>query len=377
MRDQPLTLLYLAHLNWDHVWQRPQQLMSRFATRCQVIYCDPAEIAHDAPALQLTPRPSSHGVRVVRPIFPAAILDTPGNNYRELWLKLLPTLLAETTPNTILWVSSPLANYLVAAARPQVQLAVYDCMDDLASFRDGSDQMRQRETQLLALVDLLFTGGYSLYAARKHRHPRAYCFPSGVDVAHYRQVADPALPLPAPVAWIPRPRLGYIGVLDERIDWPLLAAIAEARPHWHWILVGPTAKVHPRELPGAPNLHYVGQQPYTDLPAYLKSFDIATMPFAINQATRFISPTKTLEYLAGGKPVVSSAVPDVVTGYEGIVEIADGAEGWLRMLEHLLREAPAQGQARRERARPLLEQASWDSIAARMWALMEAQLGRQ
>jgi UDP-galactopyranose mutase len=364
------TLLYLAHMNWDHVWQRPQQLMTRFATRCRVIYCDPAEIDHAATVPHLAERPSCDGVRVMRPIFPASILDTPGNNYRELWLRLLPALLAEAGPDTILWVSSPLSDYLVAAARSHVRLAVYDCMDDLSSFRGGDDQTRQRERRLLELVDLLFTGGPSLYARRKHLHPRAYCFPSGVDLAHYQTVAESSLPIPAPVGWIPSPRLGYIGVLDERVDWPLIAEIAHERPRWHWVLVGPIAKVHPRELPGAPNIHYVGQQPYADLPAYLKSFAVATMPFALNAATRSISPTKTLEYLAGGKPVISSSVPDVVAGYRGVVEIVDGPVAWIARIEQLLDETPEQQVVRRERALPLLEQASWDAIAGRMWTLM-------
>ncbi len=372
--DQPLTLLYLAHLNWDHVWQRPQQLMTRFATRCRVIYCDPAEITRDAAAVHLAERPGADGICVVRPIFPDSILDSPGHSFRELWVQLLPRLLTMAGPNIVLWVSSPRSDYLVAAARPHVRLAVYDCMDDLASFRDGGAELRQREAHLLDLVDLLFTGGHAMYEARKDRHAHAHCFPSGVDAAHYRQVEAPAFPFPAPVAWVPQPRLGYIGVLDERIDWPLIAAIAHERPGWHWVLVGPTAKVHPRELPGGPNIHYVGQRPYAELPAYLRSFDIATMPFALNEATRSISPTKTLEYLAGGMSIMSSSVPDVVAGYRGIVEIADGAAAWLRAIEDMLGESPAQKQLRRDLARPLLAQASWDNIAARMWHLMQAHL---
>ncbi len=374
---EPITLFNIAHLPWDHVWQRPQQLMTRFAKRCPVIYCDPPRLDNEGTELRFEERPSSHGVRVIRPVFPVSILDTPGNHYRDLWRRLLPAVLAEAGPNPILWVSSPLTNYLVAAARAQVRIAVYDCMDDLASFRDGTPEMRQREAQLLGLVDLLFTGGFSMYEARKDRHPRAHCFPSGVDVEHYRQTEDASLEIPAPAAWIPRPRLGYFGVLDERIDWPVIARIAQERPQWHWVLVGPTAKVFPHEIPGGPNIHYLGQQAYADLPAFLKSFDIATMPFALNEATRSISPTKTLEYLAGGKPVISSSVPDVVAGYTGVVEIVDGADAWMHSLAAMLDESPEQQQARRERAAPLLEQASWDSIADRMWALIEEQMAQR
>jgi glycosyltransferase involved in cell wall biosynthesis len=350
--------------------------MSRFAQRCRVIYVDPPQIVNDEDRLYLQEQPGACGVRVLRPIFPNDILDTPGHNYRELWFSLLPEVLAEAGPNTILWVSSPLANYLVAAALPHVKFAVYDCMDDLASFRDGNEMMREREAHLLTLVELLFTGGHSMYEARKTRHPRVHCLPSGVDIAHYRQAQGTAEAEPAPLAWIPRPRLGYFGVLDERIDWAMIATIAEKRPDWHWVLVGPTAKMHPSEIPGGPNLHYLGQQAYADLPAYLRGFDIATMPFALNAATRFISPTKTLEYLAGGKPVISSSVPDVAAFYRKIVTLADGPEAWIEAIEHLLAATPAEQQARLELAEPILEANTWDSIAACMWELMQERLAR-
>ncbi len=374
MQTQPLTLLCLSHLRWDHVWQRPQQLMSRFAQECRVIYVDPPDIQGDVARPYLQPQSHAAGVEVIRPIFSAQHLDTPGNSYKELWLQLLPEVLTMAGPNTILWVFSPLADYLVAATRPAVELAVYDCMDDLASFKDGTAEMRQREERLLSLVDLVFTGGHSMYEARKHRHPRVACFPSGVDVAHYRQVFDPATSIPAVAAAIPQPRLGYFGVLDERIDWPLIAELAERRPNWQWVLIGPTAKVEEADLPKAPNIHYLGQQQYRDLPAFLKSFDVATMPFALNEATRFISPTKTLEYLAGSKPVISSSVPDVVAFYTGIVAIADGADAWSAAVEDALSETLESGQSRLERAKPVLERSTWDSIAERMWSLMAERL---
>jgi glycosyltransferase involved in cell wall biosynthesis len=350
--------------------------MSRLAERCRVIYVNPAEIVNDPVELRLEEREGAAGVRVLQPIFPNDVLDTPGNHFPDLWRKLLPRVLAEAGPNTVLWISSPLLNYLVEAALPHVQFAVYDCMDDLASFRDGNDEMRQREAQVLQLVELVFTGGRSMYEARKTRHPRVHCFPSGVDIEHYGTVRDPALVEPPRTAFIPHPRLGYFGVLDERIDWPLIATIAYERPNWHWVLVGPTAKVHPSEIPGGLNLHYVGQQRYEQLPAFLKGFDIATMPFAMNEATRWISPTKTLEYLAGGKQVISSPVPDVVAGYSGIVTIAEGVAAWIAAIEKLLAATPEEQQAQLERAAPLLEAGSWDGIAERMWALIDERLAR-
>ena len=370
------TLLCLSHLNWDFVWQRPQHLMSRLARRCPVIFVDPPEISAEVDRPTLQERGEHGGVRVLRPLFPTALLDTPGHSYQELWLGLLPQTLALAGPRPILWVFSPLADYLVEAARPQLSLAIYDCMDDLASFRGSPASMREREDRLLAAADLAFTGGRSMYEARRGRHPDLHCFPSGVDVAHYAGARDPGTAVPAALEAIPAPRLGYFGVLDERIDWELIAEVAARRPDWHWALVGPTAKVDPEELPQAPNIHYLGQQQYADLPAFLRGFDVATMPFALNQATRFISPTKTTEYLAGGKPVISSSVPDVAATYTGIVEIADGAEAWAAGVERLLAEDAQARAARAERAAPILERSAWDDIAAQMWALITQAMGR-
>ncbi len=375
--EQPLTLLCLAHLNWDHVWQRPQQLMIRFARRCRVIYVDPPGSGWSGQEPYFEERQGHGGVRVVRPIFPAEVIQEAGDEYEALWSRLLPELLAEAGPNTILWVFTPRADYLVRQAEPHVRVAVYDCMDDLASFRNAEADIHRREANLLEDVALVTTGGFSMYQSRKDRHPNVHCFPSGVDIAHYRQVQDPATTVPESVSALPHPRLGYFGVLDERIDWPMIGELATRRPEWHWVMVGPFAKVEASELPSAPNIHYLGHQAYTDLPRFLKGFDIATMPFALNEATRFISPTKTLEYLAGGKPVVSSSVPDVVAFYQGIVYIVDGADGWIAAIEEVLASSEEERAARYERAAVPLEQSSWDSIAERMWALMmEAMEGK-
>lgn len=371
------TVLYLAHLPWEHVWQRPQQLTTRLSRRYDVWYVDPPALIDSLAAPELRELGVQQGVRVARPLFPTAMAsDSAG--YWAAWHQLLPELLGRAGGDTVLWVSSPHAVTLVGRARPQVRLVVYDCMDDLASFKDGSSELREREARLIPLCDLVFTGGRSMYEARKGLHPRVHCFPSGVDVEHYRpareaqegEAAGPA----APLAGVGRPLLGYFGVLDERIDWALIAEVAARRPGWHWALIGPTAKVDPAELPRAANIHYLGQRRYEDLPALLARFDVATMPFALNEATRYISPTKTLEYLAGGRWVLSSSVPDVVALYREVVAIADGADAWIAAAQAILHAGPAALAARLERARPMLEAGTWDAIAERMAGLIEAQI---
>ncbi len=130
---------------------------------------------------------------------------------------------------------------------------------------------------------------------------------------------------PPDQAAIPHPRLGFYGVIDERMDLGLLDGIAKARPDWHLVLIGPVVKIDPATLPNHSNIHYLGGKSYQELPNYLAGWDVALLPFARNESTRFISPTKTPEYLAAGKPVVSTSIKDVVRPYgeENLVYIAD------------------------------------------------------
>ncbi|MBA3947608.1 MAG: glycosyltransferase [Herpetosiphonaceae bacterium] len=367
-------LICLSHLRWDHVWQRPHHLMSRLAQYLPVIFVEEPWIGewpgvHEA---WLEERPGLPRVRVIRPLVPEELLDTPDNSYRAIFSRLFDQILQQAGPQPIIWEYTPMMVYL--AEQAGARLIVHDAMDELAQFRGAPADLRQREQQLMDISDIVFTGGRSLYEARKDRHPRVFCFPSGVDLDHYRQALDPNTTEPADVADLPHPRLGYFGVLDERLDWELIGAVAEARPQWQWIFVGPTAKIEPSDLPQLPNIRYLGQRSYNDLPAYLKSFDVATMPFAMNDATRYISPTKTLEYMAGHAPIVSTLVPDVVRSYGSLVRLADGLPAFIAAVEAALREAPAERQARIERELPVLAEHSWDGIADRMWQIMQERL---
>jgi UDP-galactopyranose mutase len=229
--------------------------------------------------------------------------------------------------------------------------------------------MRISEANLLARADLVFTGGQSLYEAKRGQHPRVFAFPSSVDAAHFararREIEDPA-----DQAAIPHPRLGFFGVIDERMDLDLLAAVADARPDWHLAIIGPVVKVDPALLPKRANIHYLGKKDYQELPAYLAGWDVALLPFAINESTRFISPTKTPEYLAAGKPVVSTPIRDVVRPYgmRGLVHIAATADDFVQAIAQALAE---DGDARMQRADAFLAQESWDRTWERMRRLIE------
>ncbi len=267
-----------------------------------------------------------------------------------------------------LWYYTPMA--LAFSRHLSPALIVYDCMDELSAFAQAPPALHELEAELLLRADLVFTGGQSLYEAKRHRHPSVHAFPSSVDVPHFARArsaqADP--PDQAPV---PRPRLGYFGVIDERMDLALLDGIAAARPGWQIVLLGPTAKIDPGTLPRRRNIHYLGQKRYQDLPSYVAGWDVALLPFARNESTRFISPTKTPEYLAAGKPVVSTSIRDVIRPYaqQGLVLIADTVDEFLGAVERSLSE---ESSGRQRTADALLRRMSWDGTWRQMQQLMEA-----
>ena len=269
-----------------------------------------------------------------------------------------------------LWVYTPSEWPVVSGLHPV--LTVYDCMDELSGFRHAPPQLREREQQLFASADLVFTGGQRLWEAKRRQHPHAHAFPSSVDVPHFERARVPQDD-PEDQSGIPSPRLGFYGVLDERFDAALVSELARRRPEWAIVLLGPVVKVSRDELPQESNVHYLGQKTYGQLPAYLSHWDAALLPFARNEATEFISPTKTPEYLAAGVPVVSTAIHDVVRPYGELelLRVAHDAEGFEAAIVELLAERGSEAeQARQERADQHLSTLSWD----RTWDGMQARM---
>lgn len=323
-------LICFSHLRWDFVLQRPQHLMSRFAQDRPVWFWEemiPTD--HHLPYLEFHAFDGT-SVQSIRPRVPAR---TKPEDVDGVLAGLLDQFLTITgTRLPVLWFYTPQMWPIARHVRPSA--VVYDCMDELSSFRFAPPDLRRNEAALMAAADLVFTGGYSLYEARQDKHDAIYPFPSSVDAKHFA-TARAAQNDPADQVAIPHPRLGYYGVIDERLDLSLINDVAKARPDWNIVMVGPVAKLSPSDLPQAPNIHWLGQKNYADLPAYLAGWDVALMPFAINEATRFISPTKTLEYLAGGRQVVSTPVCDVVRHYSTLaaVHIEQDATGFIAACE--------------------------------------------
>lgn len=355
-------LLVFSHLRWNFVYQRPQQLLSRLARGRPVMFLEEPVPDSSAWLERETPAP---GVIVLRPHVAGS---APGFN-EEAMVAIRPMLRdamdAAGIEDYLLWFYTPMALPLAVGLRPRG--VVYDCMDELSAFRFAPPELMQRESELLRLADLVLTGGPSLYAAKRDRHPDVHCFPSSVDAAHFARTPPEH---PSQVD-LPHPRLGYYGVIDERIDLDLLDAVAEARPQWQVVMVGPLAKIDPESLPRRPNLHWLGQRPYDELPAHLVGWDVCLLPFALNESTRFISPTKTLEYLAAGRPCVSTRIRDVAEPYADVVSIADDAPAFVAACEEILGWPRNAHAAFRERAAAHVAATSWDRTVARIEALLE------
>ncbi len=366
-------LICLSHLRWDFVFQRPQHLMSRFArTRPVYVFEEPLPADPDrGPSLDLRLCERT-GVHIATPRLPEG-LDGWG---RDVILRQLldEMIAANRLEQPVLWYYTPMM--LPFSRHIEASAVVFDCMDELSAFKFAPTELKDLERELMERADVVFTGGHSLYEAKKHAHRNIHPFPSSVDRAHFG-AARKNLEEPQDMKAIGRPRLGFYGVVDERMDLDLLEKVADARPDWQLVIVGPVVKISEADLPRRPNLHYLGGKSYAELPAYLGSWDVALMPFAINESTRFISPTKTPEYLAGGRPVVSTPIVDVVRHYGDLegVRIAADAEAFVRECQEALALAADPDGPWMTAVDEVLAELSWDQTHLRMQALVDKASG--
>ncbi len=360
-------LVCFSHLRWDFVFQRPQHLMSRAAESADVAFFEePVEGPVTHPELHA--RVSDRGVTVLTPVLPAQHPD-PVSAQRDL----LDQWLAGQPPAPLVtWYYTPMALSFSRHLAPD--LCIYDCMDELSAFLGAPPELREAEEELFDRAELVFTGGRSLYEAKKPRHPSVHLFPSSVDRKHFAAARE-FCPDPADQAGIPHPRVGFFGVIDERMDTDLVRRTAEAMPDVQFIMLGPVVKIDAAALPRAKNLHWLGGKAYSELPDYLANWTAGWMPFALNASTRFISPTKTPEFLAAGLNLVSTAVPDVVRDYgeSGIVAIAD-ADGMAEALRAVMAPPDEQWLWKVEEH---LQANSWDRTWTNMASLMAKAQWRQ
>jgi len=358
-------LVCFSHLRWDFVYQRPQHLLSRCAKDRRVFFVEEPIFGNGSMRLEM--READAGVHVVVPHLPDGLRSEIAINavMREMTRQLF---IDHDIDEYIFWYYTPMALNFTDHFNPVA--SVYDCMDELSAFKGAHSNLPMLEKQLFRHVDLVFTGGQSLYEAKCDQHPSVHAFPSSIDASHFgkaRNINED----PEDQAHIPHPRLGFFGVIDERFDSELLDRVAAMRPDWHFVVIGPIVKIDPATLPNHPNIHYLGGKKYQELPEYLAGWDIALLLFARNESTRFISPTKTPEYLAAGKPVISTSIRDVVRPYGELklVEIADTPEQFVKAAEKILAKSGRTEWLAKVDA--FIEHISWDKTWAQMSNLID------
>lgn len=363
-------LVCFSHLRWDFVYQRPQHLLSRFAKESRVFFVEEPEFAIAPSHLDLSKR--ENNLFVVVPRLNHSDLETKSAD--DLIRGLLDEMFQkENIEKFVLWYYTPMAISFSEHLKPHA--VVYDSMDELSLFKFAPPHLLSNEEKLFSVSDVVFTGGQSLYEAKQHRHKNIWAFPSSIDVEHFKTARDISEDTPDQKD-IPHPRLGYCGVIDERMDIGLLAEIADLRPSWQLVMIGPVVKISDEDLPRRENIFYLGGKDYQELPEYLAGWEVALMPFALNESTKFISPTKTPEYLAAGKPVVSTPIRDVVQPYgeQHLVEIATTAEEFVAACEKVLND---DGKDRTIRADEFLAQMSWDKTWAQMAQMIDEIVNRK
>ena len=357
-----IDLVCFSHLRWGFVYQRPQHLLSRFAKHTRVFFFE-EPIMHDGPD-KLMVSNESKNLYVVVPHLQHDREECHISRQKQLVDHLLTSMKVN---QYFSWYYTPMALPFTEHLSPE--FVVFDCMDELSAFRFAPVELKTREKQLLEKADVVFTGGHSIYEAKKDQHQNIHPFPSSIDKQHFG-LAREIKKDPADQANIPHPRFGFAGVIDERLDIDLVAQVAAQQPNWHFVMIGPVVKIDPATLPNLPNIHYLGGKDYKDLPKYIAGWDVAIIPFAMNESTQFISPTKTPEYLAGGKPVISTPIKDVVRPYgdNKLVHIAATAKEFMQCAEKELKKRSRKTWLNKVDA--FLAGNSWD----RTWSQMVRQI---
>ena len=346
-------MIVFCHLRWDFVYQRPQHIISRMSEQYKILVVE--EPIHSDGQSSYELQEINPNLTILKPKV-ATIVDI-----RKV-LSLLNIHEIE-----IVWFYSPAFVDLLPYLK--IETIIYDCMDELSQFKGASLELRAQEKLLLQEADLVFTGGKSLYEAKSKLSSDAHCFPSSVDVPHFRKTNE-ITTLPEDIKNIQKPVVGYIGVIDERIDLLLLQETALLLPEVSFVMIGPLAKIRDEDLPRASNIHYLGMKTYKELPGYLKAFDIAMMPFALNESTEFISPTKTLEYMAADKPIISTAIKDVVRDYADALDVISNSEEFANAITTLLK---AEHTHDSDRYKDILNRTSWDTTVRKMIQLLKAK----
>jgi len=357
-----------CHLRWDGVWQRPQQFLSRLSKRHRILFVEGPTLreSNDAPSYNLVPVAEYPGVTVMQTSFPASRFSD-GEWVDQERLRLLNEVvngpLAGQFIRPVQWFYDPMA-VPAHIGKMNERAVVYDCMDELSQFKFAPPEIIARERELLAKADVVFTGGRRMCQSKSRFNSNCHFYGCGVDVKHFSQARGAQTKVPQDILFGEgKFVLGYFGVVDERLDYELINRLAEADPNWHVVIIGPACKVDPAHFPQHANLHWLGRREYAELPAYTKGFDVCLMPFAMNEATEYINPTKALEYMATGRPIVSTPVPDVVSNFGKVVKIASTHD---QFIEFCRKETLQPDEAAITRGIQMAEENQWDAIVEKL-----------
>jgi glycosyltransferase involved in cell wall biosynthesis len=357
-----------CHLCWDWVWQRPQQFISRLSKRHRILFVetigpDPNLITPVVRVMEKTPElPNITRLRLQFPAWrwgDAAYVD---RMRRELVEEALRGPLAGQFENPVQWFYDPMSVSSFAGHMGEIA-TVYDCMDELSKFAYAPPELTRREAELLARAEVVFTGGRKLYEVKREHNPNCHFYGCGVDIEHFGRALDAETVIPHDLKAFNRPVLGFFGVVDERMDYELIAKLADANPKWSLAIIGPVMKVEQHQLPRRPNIHWLGSRDYAQLPAYCKGFDLCLMPFALNAATEYINPTKALEYMATGRMIVSSAVSDVVSNFSSVVKVASSHDDFVDLCKEAI-ERPDPSLVKR--GLEMAAENTWESIVEKL-----------
>lgn len=374
------TIVCFSHLAWDRkLFQRPQQLMLRFSKRFNVLYISGHSFRHffidvfrrkKIHRYHVTDNLAVYSPFALPPIRKCSFLITRLNKIL-LSFQVKRMLKKLKLKDPILWIYHP--RYLHTIGKFKEKLIVYDCMDDftsLLSTYEDRERNAGNEEMLLKKADMVFAGGYSIADLKRDSRERIHVFPSAVEIDHFKNALSDNLVLPDDIKSIPHPILGYWGAIDERVDHDLLKKLAIKHPEWSIVLLGPIVRHKVGDssyLHEIKNIFWLGPKDYSLLPGYAKAFDVCLIPFVLTREGKSLSPTKTLEYLATGKPVVSTPVTDVVRFYDRVIGIADGPDEFEMAVLRCMKEDDASMKQKRIN---FTRNRSWEDTAENMEKLI-------
>ena len=368
-----------CHLRWDGVWQRPQQFLSRLSQRHRVLFVEGPLLREgfEPPNYTLKTGSEYPNVTVMQTSFPSSRFHDGAWVDQERFRLLEEVLngpLKGQFENPVQWFYDPMA-VPAHIQKLNERAVVYDCMDELSQFKFAPPEIVARERLLLKKADVVFTGGRKMCESKSRYAKNCHFYGCGVDVKHFSQARSAETAVPADIRFgESKVVLGYFGVVDERLDYELIGKLAAAHPNWHIVIIGPTCKVDPAAFPQAPNLHWLGRREYTHLPAYTKGFDVCLMPFAMNEATEFINPTKALEYMATARPIVSTPVPDVLANFGNVVKIAREHDRFIQLCH---REALQPDEDAIAKGLSMAEENQWETIVQKLEGHIEDVLQKK